>query len=217
MVRKAVRLYGEQRGQRMALRAQRDGEPPNMLNYLAYSEWRVEPGAQEQRMEEMAPEAHSFVTRCPWHQAWVDSELLPYGRLYCLEIDHALVRGFNKTLQLDVLSTLSNDGGPCEFVFHEADLTPENLDLLNEKKATNQQKGGVMSWEYHTGHLYSAFQSTLLAELKEGGEAILADALSEFARRYGQEAAQVILSYQGVDFDSINFDEVSDGKSKRSF
>jgi len=203
IIRQAVRRYGEQRGRRMALRAQRDGEPLTMLNYMAYGEWRTEPGESAQRSEEMVPHARSFVDRCPWHQAWVESGLLQYGRLYCQEIDQALARGFNPALRLNVLSTLSNDGCPCEFVFYDANLTPANVDHLDRKKTANQQNGAVLPWEYHAGHLYAAVKSALAAELDERGEAILQEALAAFAQRYGDEAVQVILSYQFVDFNTL--------------
>ena len=203
IIRQAVRRYGEQRGQRMAFRAQRDGEPLSMLNYMAYSEWRVGPGETEQRMLEKVPEALSFVDRCPWHRAWVESDLLRFGRLYCLEIDQALVRGFNPELRLDVLSTLSNDDRSCEFVFHDANLTPANLNILGEKKSTNQQKGAVMSWEYHTAHLYHAVRSVVVDELNGEGEEALQDALAYFTQRYGEEAVRLILSYQALDFDCL--------------
>ena len=203
VIHQAVQRYGQQRGHRMALRAQRDGEPLSMLNYMAYAEWRVGPGETEQAMTELVPDARSFVTLCPWHQAWLGSELLRYGRLYCQEIDHALVRGFNPELRLDVLSTLSNDDRPCEFVYHQANLTPENLELLDEKKSANQQHGAVMPWEYHAGHLYAAFKSILLPELGVRGETILQEALTAFALRFGEESAQVILSYQVLNFDGL--------------
>jgi hypothetical protein len=203
IMREAVRCYGEQRGRRMALRAQSDGEPLTMLNYMAYGEWRAEAGESEQSMTEMIPHAHSFITRCPWNQDWIESDLLRYGRLYCLEIDPALARGFNPALRLDVLSTLSNDGRPCEFVFYDANLTPANLDLLDRKKKANQQKEAVLPWEYHVGHLYAAVKSTLAVALGEGGEAILQEALAAFAQRYGDEAVLVILSYQFVDFNTL--------------
>ena len=35
-IRKAVLRYGTQRGKRMALRARANGDPLNMLNYMAY-------------------------------------------------------------------------------------------------------------------------------------------------------------------------------------
>jgi hypothetical protein len=38
IVRSAVQRYGEQRGRRMALRAQANGHPLTMTHYLAYGE-----------------------------------------------------------------------------------------------------------------------------------------------------------------------------------
>ncbi len=55
IVRRAVRRYGEQRGRRMALRAQADGHPLDMVHYMAYGEWRAEQG-------EMASPASSSTT-----------------------------------------------------------------------------------------------------------------------------------------------------------
>ena len=39
VVRQAVRRYGEQRGRRMALRAEANGHPRSMTNYIVYGEW----------------------------------------------------------------------------------------------------------------------------------------------------------------------------------
>jgi hypothetical protein len=200
VVRQAVRLYGEQRGHRMALRAQRDGEPLSMLNFMAYGEWQTGPGEFEQRLGETVPDARSFVTRCPWSQAWMENDLLQYGRLYCLEIDLALARGFNLALRLEVLSTQSNDLRPSEFVYHAANLTPQNLAILDQKKAANQLNGGVLSWEYHAGHIFAAVKSTLLEESVAEAQTILQEALAAFAQRYGDEAVRAVLAYQSVDF-----------------
>ena len=202
-MRQAVCHYGEQRGHRMALRAQRDGEPLSMLNFMAYGEWRTELGELEQSLEETAPDARALVTRCPWSQAWMENDLLQYGRLYCLEIDLALARGFNPALRLEVLSTLSNDLRASEFVYHAANLTPENLAILDQKKAANQENGGVLPWEYHIGHLFTAVETMLLDESVAEAETVLQGALDAFAQRYGDEAVRVILSYQSVDFNLL--------------
>jgi hypothetical protein len=102
-----------------------------------------------------------------------------------------------------VLSTQSNDLRPSEFGYHAANLTPQNLAILDQKKAANQQNAGVMSWEYHIGHLFAAVKSTLLAESGDEGEMVLQGALDAFAQRYGDEAVRVILSYQFVDFNLL--------------
>ncbi|MBN1148292.1 MAG: L-2-amino-thiazoline-4-carboxylic acid hydrolase, partial [Anaerolineales bacterium] len=90
-VRRAVRRYGEQRGGRMAQRAQADGQELSMTNFLVYGEWRYSDPAHAESEKAVAPPNYqTFVKRCPWNTAWLEAELLQYGRLYCLEIDRAL-------------------------------------------------------------------------------------------------------------------------------
>jgi hypothetical protein len=187
VIRKAVRRYGEERGHRMALRAGADGEPLSMANYLAYGEWSADPQESEQVMVEEDARVRMTVRRCPWHAAWAENDLMAYGRLYCLEIDEALVRGFDATLRLEVSLTRPNDGESCEFVFHGVeDRVPK--------------RGRVMEWAYHLGHLYKTVGDVTVEELGEAGREAVRDAFRAFARRYGEEAAQVVLGYQDVDF-----------------
>lgn len=189
VIRKAVRRYGEQRGRRMALRAEADGEPLTMFNYFVYGEWAPAPGDKtRQEMVETVPHARSRVYQCPWHTAWVDHDLLPYGRLYCLEVDEALVRGYNPDLQLDVLSTLSSDGDCCEFLFYEAHLTETPV------------KGSVMPWDYHLGHLFTTIKEVVVEELGQTGQDAINAGLADFAARYGREAAEAVTAFSGTDF-----------------
>jgi hypothetical protein len=186
-IRKAVRRYGEERGGRMAQAAQADGQPLTMAAFMAYGEWALPPGEQGSDKWQEGQDVHSRVHQCPWHQAWESSGLLPYGRLYCLEIDAALARGFNPDLTLEVNRTLANDGEPCEFVYREAGepVSPA---------------GRVKPWNYHAGHLYWTTRAVLIEELGEGGDAAATAALETFGERYGQAAAQVVLAYEGEDF-----------------
>jgi hypothetical protein len=186
-MRRAVRRYGEERGHRMALRAEAAGERLSMANYLAYGEWTADPGKIEQTIVEQGADVRMTVHRCPWHAAWAENDLMAYGRLYCLEIDKALVRGFNSALELDVNATRPNDGEPCEFVFHE----------IRERVA---RKGTVMPWVYHVGHLYKTVGDVIAEGLGAAGRAAAAEALEAFAGRYGEEAAEVVLAYGNVDF-----------------
>jgi hypothetical protein len=187
VMRQAVRRYGEERGQRMALRAEADGEQLSMANYLAYGEWSADPEEIEQVMVEEGAVVRMTVHKCPWHAAWTENDLMTYGRLYCLEIDEALVRGFNPALKLDVNATQTNEGKPCEFVFHE----------LEDK---GPRRGRVMPWAYHVGHLYKTVGDVVVEELEAAGGEAVSEALTAFAERYGEEAAQVVLRYEDVDF-----------------
>jgi hypothetical protein len=187
VMRQAVRRYGEERGHRMALRAEADGEWLSMANYLAYGEWTAAPGRIEQAIAEEGAHVRMTVRRCPWHAAWAENDLMVYGRLYCLEIDEALVNGFNPALKLDVNATRPNDGEPCQFVFHGVERR-------------GPRRGRVMPWAYHIGHLYKTVGDVMAEELEAVGQEAVDKALAAFAQRYGEEAAEVVLEYEEVDF-----------------
>ena len=186
-IRKAVRRYGEERGGRMALRAQADGASLSMTNYMAYGEWKADPGESEHTVFEEEGRVRTEVHRCPWHQAWEEAGLMEYGRLYCLEIDTSLARGFNPELTLEVNSTLSNDGRDCEFVFRDAEEITE-------------KRGKVMPWSYHLGHLYWTMFRVLAEELGEEGEQAAGAALERFTAQCGREAGRAVESYRDTDF-----------------
>ena len=183
VIRRAVWRYGVQRGSRMAQRAQAAGHPLDFLHYLAYSEWRARPEAFEITVLENAPHLHQQVYRCPWHQAWADADLMPYGRLYCLDIDRAVAHGFNPELVLEVNGTHTNGAACCDFVFREAGLTPERqaeLDALRVELGDS----AVMGWDYHCGHLYQTLRNALIAAYGPEGEAMAEVALAVFYRPF---------------------------------
>jgi hypothetical protein len=194
LMRRAVRRYGEERGRRMALRAATDGEPLSMANFLAYGELPATPKASESASEAAGGTIRKAITTCPWHTAWAEHDLMMHGRLYCLEIDQALVRGFNPALRLDVNSTRPSDGVPCELVFYDvAEPGPE--------------RGRVMPWAYHLGHLYRTMGGVIVKALGEVGEAARDEALARFAEQYGEEAARVVSAYRGIDFRRLPDDQ----------
>jgi hypothetical protein len=190
VVRKAVRRYGEERGHRMSLRADADGERLSMANYLAYGEWSSDPEEMEQAMVGEGANVQMTVRRCPWHAAWIENDLMAYGRLYCLEIDEALVRGFNPDLKLDVNATRTNDGEPCEFLFHGVE-------------EMRPRRGRIMPWAYHVGHLYRTVGEVFAEELGAVGRDASIAGLEALAKRYGQKAAEVALTYRDVDFGQL--------------
>lgn len=187
VIRKAIRRYGEERGLRMALRAQGDGNTLSMTNYMAYGEWKANPEETEQTLFAEDAGIRMEVHRCPWHRAWEEAGIMEYGRLYCLEIDTALARGFNPELTLEVNSTLSNDGRNCEFVFRQA----EGIVKKKEKE---------MPWPYHLGHLYWTMSRVIAEELGEEGQQASHTALERFTAQCGREATLLIESYRDTDF-----------------
>ncbi len=204
IIRKAVRRYGEERGHRMALRAQADGKELSMLNYLIYGEWSASPDEMSQHTEQNNHNnMRMLVERCPWQTAWMSEDLIVYGRLYCQEIDQALVRGFNPELHLDVLKTQTNDRQPCDFIFHGAPVSVANTLALAYGKKVSPGKRAIMPWEFHVGHLYKTMSEVLVAEMGQTGREAAEAALEEFAARYGAAAAQAVRAHLQTDFLSL--------------
>jgi len=202
-LRKATRRYGEQRGRRMALRATANGDELNMTNYLVYGEWRYATAGGQMEQKEDADDIYMTVQRCPWADAWSEGGLLPYGRYYCQEIDAALLQGFNPDLLIEVKTTLTNDGGPCQFIYRQAVLERgKTLALIGEKSARLESQR-LMPWEYHCGHLYQACSLVMGEEFGPQGRVAVQNALAEFALRYGGAAAGTVASYLKTDFDSL--------------
>ncbi|MCP4022129.1 MAG: L-2-amino-thiazoline-4-carboxylic acid hydrolase, partial [Desulfobacteraceae bacterium] len=153
-IRKAVAVYGQQRGRRMALRAQHNGHPLSMANYFAYGEWEAPKGEMNLVFKEKVPDARVHISKCPWHSVWKEKDLLDYGRYFCMEIDTALVNGFNPDLVINIHATRTNGGECCDFVFKDANLSFFALLSLAFKKKFTPGKSAIMPWEYHVGHLF---------------------------------------------------------------
>jgi hypothetical protein len=202
VIRKAVRRYGKQRGGRMAMSAQADGQTPSMFNFLVYGEWEGRRGESNRIILETDPDFHVWVKKCPWYDTWVEHDLLPYGRLYCLEVDHALIQGFNPDLNLELNATLSNDERDCDFIYHEANLTPENFKRMEQRRKEVHDKA-VMPWDYHLGHLYKTIREEVVDELGEAGEEAINAAMTEFRREFGEDATEIVQSFKETDFDSL--------------
>jgi hypothetical protein len=200
LIRKAIRRYGEERGQRMALRAKEHGKELSMVNYMIFGEWSAAPGEIEQHLEQNNHHnMRMLVSHCPWNAAWLENDLLEYGRLYCQEIDLALLRGFNPELRMDVIKTQTNDHQPCDFIFHGSPLNLTNSMALMVGKKLNGTRF-ILPWEYHVGHLYKTMGDVLAAEMGLAGREAIEAALVEFSQRFGEDAARLVKNHQQTDF-----------------
>jgi len=99
-------------------------------NFFAYAEYRPLTRTMKAKVVEKSPNLILEVSRCPWCDAWKESELLPYGRLYCLDVDEAILRGFNPNLKMEVESALSSEAEKCRLVYHDANLTSKLVDVI---------------------------------------------------------------------------------------
>jgi hypothetical protein len=203
IIRKAVRKYGEERGRRMALRALANKHTLSMANYIGYSEYRISPGEMDMKIIERSPHFRIRAFKCPWHKAWKENGLLSLGCLYCLEIDQALVRGFNPALQLEVISTLTTGSSQCDFVYHDANLTIPNYLLLGYRRAVRPGLQAVKPWDYHVGHLFTTFEKIAVEDLGQVGQEAIETGLGEFAELYGDQALVKVMASRSKDYDSV--------------
>jgi hypothetical protein len=202
-VRAAVRRYGEQRGRRMALRALANEDELSMIHFLTYGEWRSGTGLGRQETTVAGTDVRTIVPRCPWALAWLEADLSQYGRLYCQEIDWAVVRGFNLDLNIHVHKTQTNDGEPCDFLYHQAALlSGDTLAYIRDRSAGLADRT-VMPWDYHCGHLYQVLEVFLTAEFGKTGREAARAGLEAFAARFGEQAAQAVLSCREIDFNRL--------------
>jgi hypothetical protein len=202
VIRKAVRRYGHQRGRRMALRSQADGQPLSMFNFLVFGEWEGNEEDFDRIILETTPHFHVRVKRCPWNETWVEAGVLPYGRLYCLDLDHALIEGFNPELVLELDATLSNHQRDCDFIYQDANLTPENLKRMTQRRKEVHDRA-IMPWDYHLGHLFKTISEVVIEELGDLGKEAMQVAMAEFAGEFGEKAAQIVTGFEAVDFDEL--------------
>ena len=203
-VDEGTKLYGMQRGMRMAKRAVRDRQPLTMENYLAYGEWEDKSGLSKSEITQTSPVYYMECQICGWCEAWKDAGLLEYGRHYCDYVDKSLVRGFNPGLKLDIESVISKGDRCCGFKWNGFKLeTEEQKKAFAEKK---QKLGNrpVKDFLYHTGHLLSAMKTALRKVLgEESMEKIIDKAMKDYAEMYSKEMADAVIEESKQNFLSI--------------
>lgn len=180
---KAITLYAEERGARMAETALKHGDEPDIANFVAYGEWVAEPGEKDDIIEQRLP---SFVTHtllCPWFESWKKHNLLDFGRYYCLTVDDALYRGFGPANVCTVHSTLAWGGDKCCFDWNKP-MSDDDFARLKNK----QEELGLSlkkDFSFHTAHLLNTLSEYLFNKYSNEGVDIVGRALKEFTELFG--------------------------------
>lgn len=194
----ATQRYGEQRGNRMAQRAIRDGKPRDFAAYCAYGEWSYTEDyfSKGQHIETLSksPDYHYLVHSCPWHDQYKEMDLIEGAILYCREIDLAIARGFNPHLVFEV-NEIMHDGRFCDFRLKNADLETKGFSVDSVK--------AKLPFEYHCAHVYVTFSRITISVLGERGKIIAAAVTDDFSSVYGDEMVDKLKSYMSTDFDVI--------------
>jgi len=186
-----IRRYGERRGGRMAARARADGRPNDVSGYLLYGELRFGETDNEFQVVQKTPYLEVHTKQCAWHSTWSKRGMLEYGRLYCQEIDCAIIRGFNPGFRFEVDGTLTNGAPYCRFLYYDGRLGP--LDMLRylwRKRRLGDR--ATRPWDYHVADLYKALSETLIQRFGDAGRQAVDAVMDAFAGEYGTEAADTV-------------------------
>lgn len=198
-----TKLYGQQRGNRMAQRAVKDGAPLTMESYLLYGEWVDKNGHSQNRTAATEPVYCMECVVCGWCEAWKNAGLLEWGKNYCTYVDKNLVKGFNPELVLDIHSVLSQGGEVCAFQWNGFAMSdPEGY---SAKKAALGDRT-IKDFLYHTGHLLNAMIQAIAKELgTDAAENIKEKALADYTVMYGKEMTDAVVKESQQDFTVVEY------------
>jgi hypothetical protein len=205
ILRCATRVYGAQRGRRMAARALRDGVTNlNFAAYLAYLESTMPPDVLELALKVEQGYLDDRITKCPWNEMWIEHDCLACGQIFCREIDTAVIHGMNPDLEVKRLEIMP-DTGRCLLHLVEPDLGDGFF--ADVKRLKEGAKGPLrITHEFLTANLWYSYGGTIRNALAGEAEIVLGAVKKEIAAEYGQRLIDRIEAYSGVDFDSIHWE-----------
>lgn len=200
-----TKVYGYQRGMRMAQRAVKDKQPLNMRNYLLYGRVKDKSGLSKTEVKSLSPVYATNCTHCGWCQAWQDAGLLEYGKNYCTYVDKSLVKGFNRELSININSVLSQGGDVCRF-----EWLGSSFENSEEAQKFFAQKPRIESYTikdflYHTAHLLNAMFIGIQDKAGlDKATKIREKAMADFRQMYGDEMADAVrYESMSTDFSKI--------------
>ena len=193
----ATIYYGSQRGRRMAQRAIRDGRKLDFAAYMEYGEWVSSEEmatlgeTNKTEITSFSPDYTMKISRCPWHQKFVEMGLKDGGELYCSYIDRSIAQGFNPALKYLVPQTLYN-----------FDCCIQKVENAGIKEGEEHPKKlcYVKDFSYHTAHAFFAYKETVCAIFGSDGEKICQSVLCDFKKAYGQHMLDELLSFENTNF-----------------
>lgn len=184
-VREGIREYGLAYGRRLADRAKADGRPNDFVSYSVYGEFDFSETGNVMDLEQRTPHVVIVFSKCGWCEAWKHKGMLDVGRIYCEEIDRAIIRGFNPAFRFAVDTTLTGGAERCRLIYLDGELGDEMLlRLLTEKQRVGQS--ALRPFKSRVEHVYRAMAQVLIPRFGEAGRIALAAGLAAFQDMYGE-------------------------------
>ena len=191
-IQKGMTIYGRERGARMAANALERGDELTTMTNQAYGEWKPDyEGQMEFGQLRTEPTLQTYIAKCAWCDAWKKHDLLEYGKLYCVNVDHAVYQGFRSDFVCTPIATaLSWGGARCEFDWGHPISAEEAQELVRKKKELGTSC--MKDFNFNTAHLKHTISKTLTEELGEEGKRAAKLALDDYVRLFGQEYLEVL-------------------------
>ena len=198
---RATVLYAAERGQRMAKRAREDGLPLTIETYRAYTEWADDQKRMKVETLALSPNFRMNGTYCVWNETWKKYKLEKYGEIYCQYVDQTMVRAFNPQNNLIIHSVQSHGGAGCDFEWPGLSFRDrEDLMAAAQYKQSKRERA-VKDFLYHCGHTVSAMGRSFARDLgQEAADAVIAQALADYAGLFGTEKAAAVVKESEQDF-----------------
>lgn len=200
----ALRLYAAERGERMARRAREDHMPLTLETYRIYTEWEDVKKLMRIETIGLSPNYRMNGVYCVWDQTWKKFHLEKYGRMYCSNVDQAMVRSFNPENELIIHSTLSHNGSGCDFEWVGLDYSaPDALQMAAKQKQSLRTRA-VKDFLYHCGHMLSAMRRGYLDQLgAEASDKITRQAMAEYKNYFGDKKGEAVIEESMLDFQVV--------------
>ncbi len=197
---KGMTKYGNERGARMAKNALAHGDALTTFANQAYGEWKPDyAGQMDFGTLRTEPTLQTYIAKCAWCDAWKKHDLIDYGKYYCVNVDNAVYQGFNSDFLCTPTTTALSWGGErCEFDWGNP-LSAEEAAALPEKKK-ELGTSCMHDFNFHTAHLLYTVGNTLKEDLGEAGEAAVANAITEYIDKFGQEYFDVLGEIDHAEF-----------------
>jgi hypothetical protein len=188
-----IRHYGISYGRRMAERAKADGRPNDFVSYLLYGEIDFSETGNEMQITQKTPYVEVICSQCGWHDAWRRHGMLEMGRLYCQEIDSAIMRGFKPDFKFEVDGTLTSGAPRCRLMYFDGELGDETLLRFVTAKG-EVGESALRPFASRVAKMYEVLSAILSQRFGAAGEQAVAAAMRAFADEYGEEMTATVLA-----------------------
>jgi hypothetical protein len=123
-LRRAIRRFGQERGLRMRQHHLEQGLEISMYNLFTHYDFPSDDRFRRNEIELTDQTRLSETLVCPFHGVWTrHADGNRVGRVYCEEVHHAIFNGYDRAVQTNLSTSLTQGDDRCRFAVY---LRPSN-------------------------------------------------------------------------------------------